>query len=286
MEFRLLGEREFPAIHETFLDAFADYEVQVDFDAGRLRRMMVRRGTELGASVGAFEDDRMVAVMATAIRDFEGTLTAYDTFTGVRPAFRGQGLAGKLFDVALEELEGRGVRRFLLEVIQSNKNAVKAYERAGFVTRRHFDCFELSAAELAGLPAPDGFEVREGADVDRQLWASWRDWSPSWQNSDASVDASIEQVVFLEAVASGDPVGGAVVVPQARDLPQIMVAPDCRRRGVGSALLAAAVRLIDPDATLRVINVEASATADQAFLRQRGAHPLPSQFEMVLEFPA
>lgn len=286
MEFRLLGESDFPAIHETFLDAFADYEVPVDFDAERLQRMMVRRGTDLGASVGAFEDDRMVAVMATAIREFEGTLTAYDTFTGVRPAFRGQGIAGRLFDVAREELQGRGVRRFLLEVIQTNEEAVKAYARAGFVTRRHFDCFEVSAAAPPGLAFPDGFAVREAARVDRQLWASWRDWSPSWQNSDASVDASIEAVVFLEAVASGDPVGGAIVVPQARDLPQIMVAPDCRRRGVGTALLAGALRLIDPDTTLRVINVEASATADQAFLRQRGARPLPPQFEMVLEFPA
>ena len=61
----------------------------VDFDFAKLERLMTRRGTDLSVSVGAFDGDRMAAVMATSVREFEGILSAYDTFTGVRPDWRG-----------------------------------------------------------------------------------------------------------------------------------------------------------------------------------------------------
>jgi ribosomal protein S18 acetylase RimI-like enzyme len=284
MELRLLAESDFPMIHETFLDAFADYAVPMDFDADRLHRLMVRRGADLSASVGAFDDGRMVAVMATAVRKFEGVLSAYDTFTGVRPEARGQGLAGRMFDVAREELAGRGVRRFVLEVLQSNTDAIKAYTRAGFSTRRILDCYEVTA-EAAPMPAvPDTVQIHAPPSIDLERWQGWRDWNPSWQNSDDSVAASVERTVHLEARVAGETIGGAILVPQARDLPQIAVAPDWRRRGVGSALLAEAMRRLESGATLRVINVDASAESDAGFFGCRATKSLPAQFEMILEF--
>ena len=93
----------------------------------------------------------MVAVMATAVREFEGILSAYDTFTGVRPNWRGRRLAGRMFEFAREQLEQRGVRRFLLEVIETNEPAIRAYERAGFTTRRRLECYELAGAFLRAV---------------------------------------------------------------------------------------------------------------------------------------
>jgi ribosomal protein S18 acetylase RimI-like enzyme len=284
MQLRLLTEDDFPAVHETFRAAFADYAVEVDFDADRLRRLMVRRGTDLTASVGAFDAGQMVAVMATGVREFEGVPSAYDTFTGVRPAWRGRRLATRMFDVAREELESRGIERFLLEVLQTNEDAIRAYTRAGFVTRRSFHCHEISAANLCGVEVPGEVRIDRVESIDRLHWEAWRDWPPSWQNSPDSVEASIEDVAWLLASAGGEAVGGAAVVPSARDLPLLAVAPALRRRGVGRALLATATRAIEDGQPLRIINVDADSEADAGFLRAAGARPLLSQFEMVLDF--
>jgi len=286
MELRFLNDGDRPAIHQTFRAAFADYAVPADFDAPLLERLMTRRGTDLSASVGAFEDGKMVAVMATAVRDFEGVPSAYDTFTGVLPDWRGQRLASRMFDTARELLAGRGIRRFVLEVIETNEGAIKAYERAGFATRRRLKCFEIPTAALRPVGPPDGVTIEPCDSAQWEHWPAWRDWSATWQNSDASVDDTVEGVEYLEARAKGWPVGYAIVVPQARDLPQLAVHPDFRRRGVGTALLAEAVRRIPDGQNLRVINIDAASVPDLAFYGATGQASLPAQLEMVLDFEA
>ena len=286
MQLRLLTEADFQAVHETFRAAFADYAVEVDFDQDRLRRLMVRRGADLTASVGAFDGEQMVAVMATGVRRFEGVPSAYDTFTGVRPAWRGQRLATRMFDVAREELQARGIERFVLEVLQTNEDAIRAYRRAGFVTRRDFHCHEIDSAGLVGPAPPKSIRIDRVPSIESHFWEAWRDWAPAWQNSLDSVHASVEEVVWLLASVDGDAIGGAAVVPVARDLPLLAVAPALRRRGVGRALLAAAAATIEGGQSLRIINVDANSGADASFFPAVGARPLLSQFEMVLDFRA
>jgi hypothetical protein len=62
------------------------------------------------------------------------------------------------------------------------------------------------------------------------------------------------------------------------------VADGWRRRGIGSALLARAARLVEPGESLRIINIDASSRPDGAFFADRASRSLPGQFEMVLEF--
>jgi ribosomal protein S18 acetylase RimI-like enzyme len=286
VEFRLLDDTDQPAIHATFLRAFSDYAVPADFDRSTLERLMVRRGTDLSASVGAFDDGNMVAVMAVAVREFERILSAYDVFTGVLPSHRGQRLAGRMFDTVRGPLVKRGVRQFLLEVIESNTGAIKAYERTGFVTRRQLNCFEVPAAALRPVGPPDGVIIERGEGPDWSNWRPWRSWPVSWQNSAASIEAAVEEVRILFAYAAGERVGYAIVVPAARDLPQLVVRPGWRRRGVGTALLAEATRQMPEEETLRVINIDATALPDLAFFARFGEASLPAQREMLLDFGA
>jgi ribosomal-protein-alanine N-acetyltransferase len=51
----------------------------------------------------------------------------------VDPAFRGQGLAGKMLDAVLIELAARGARTAFLEVRESNEAARALYRSRGFV---------------------------------------------------------------------------------------------------------------------------------------------------------
>lgn len=281
MDLRTLAEGDRPAIHQTFLAAFADYAVPANFDRPTLDRLMARRGAELGASVAAFDGTRMVAVMVTAVREHERRLSAYDVFTGVRPEYRGKQLAGRLFEAARGPLADRGANRFLLEVIRTNTAAIRAYEKSGFRIRRDLDCYELGKITAQQV---HGVELQIDNGLPDPAWCEWHEHTPSWQNSDASLRSAAEERRLIRARSAGQTVGYAVVFPDSRDLPRLAVHPGWRRRGIGRALAARAVAELDADQPLRVINVDASDTTSTAFFAGLAKADLPRQHEMVLDF--
>lgn len=107
VSYRLLGAGDRGAIHRTFNAAFADYAMPKQPPREELRRLMVRRGICYELSVGAFDGEAMVAVMATGLDRFADRAIAYDVFTGVSPPYRGRGNAGGLFRHCLPALEAR-----------------------------------------------------------------------------------------------------------------------------------------------------------------------------------
>ena len=143
MELRLLQTTDLDDVVGTFQRAFADYIVKLHLDRDALLKMMTRRGADLSLSAGAFENAEMKAVMVVALDHFDGAITAYDVFTGVVPDARGQGLAARLFDVAIPACLQRGAHRFLLEVIEDNEPAVRTYRKMGFNQRRRLRIFTL-----------------------------------------------------------------------------------------------------------------------------------------------
>ena len=59
MEIRSLADTDFDTLYETFSQAFADYEVQIN--GAQLRRMLERRGFDPRLSFAAFDGDRIAA---------------------------------------------------------------------------------------------------------------------------------------------------------------------------------------------------------------------------------
>ncbi|MFG0320126.1 MAG: GNAT family N-acetyltransferase [Planctomycetota bacterium JB042] len=274
METRFLADDDLDAVHATFLEAFSDYVVPIAPDRDQLGRMLRQRSADLALSVGAFDGGRMAGVSATGRRGDE----AYVIFTGVVPAFRGRRLAGAMFDRLLPALAEAGVRRLSLEVIRGNDRAVAAYRRAGFVVERDLACFTLARDDVVPADPPDGVTVTRRAAAGWPEWRRFRDWAPSWQHAEPSIERTEGEVVLLEAVERGRAVGAAVVLVEGAVLAGLAVAPAARRRGVGSALLAAAAAEAEP---LRILNVDASSAADAAFYPARGARPLLVQHEMA-----
>lgn len=52
---------------------------------------------------------------------------------GILPAWRGQGLGGRLLEACIIKAWGRGISRIELEARADNANAISLYERLGFV---------------------------------------------------------------------------------------------------------------------------------------------------------
>lgn len=281
VSYRLLREDDLPAIHQTFLAAFADYEMPVDRSLEQTRRMLVRRGIQYRVSVGAFEGEEMVAVMATGFGEYRGEPAAYDIFTGVTPGFRGRGIAGGMLDYAAPALARQGAERFVLEVIETNAPAVTAYERAGFETVRELSCFAIPTENIHPASPPDGVVIDPIERPDWEVLRNFWDWEPSWQNSIASVERGVDDMHVLGAFRGGKCIGYGAVEPDTGDVAQMAVARESRRQGVARALFAAMARILPPRTdTLRVLNVDAESDDDLSFYDALGADEFVRQFEM------
>ena len=280
MHIRLLHETDIDDVVTTFQRAFADYIVKVQLDHDALMHMMQRRGADLSVSAGAFVDGQMKAVMVVALGELEAVYSAYDVFTGVVPDARGQGLAARLFEAAVPACVTRGATRFVLEVIEDNKPAVRAYRKIGFRERRRLRIFAFEHR----LTSPSGVKVTMTSVDDALVTLRTRSAVPSWQNSDASIRRAGDAVMALRAEQSGRSMGSIFCVPATADVPQVHV--EAGQARVLQALLAAAQSKIEVDGPIRLVNVDASAKWLCDTLLDLGATERQGQFEMEWSLPA
>ncbi len=285
-EFRFLSKADLPDVYATFVEAFADYAVDMRYntEAGFAHRA-VKNSVDFGSSVGAYDGGRMVGFTLVGVDDWRGARCAFDAMTGIVKSHRGQGVAGKMFDAILPGLKAAGVVEFWLEVLQSNAPAIKAYRRTGFRTVREFDCFQarLDALSADGRSA-GAIEVHDVERAELPLYADWLDWQPSWENSLAAIARIPDEVLLLGARCAGDGTGVLVYYPTLSWIMCLAVARPYRRKGVAGALLCALKeRLNDAARLVKVIGVEHADDGMRRFLQQAGFEVYTSLYEMRME---
>ncbi len=270
-------------VHAAFLEAFADYSMgsPAGLSEERLLLRMRKNAVDYDLSVAAYNDGRMVGFTLIGVDAWGGRLTAYDAGTGIVPAFRGQGLARRMFDRALAPLRERGVEFFVLEVLQNNEPAIKAYRKAGFEISRELRSYVADTAAVVGRSTPRWnlrpIDVARFEDVARDA-----DWLPSFENRISAVRCLADDVTLVGAFDGEDCVGAYVYSAPLRWLLSIVVRPSHRRRGIGRALLAHAAANV-PEGVTRVaaLNVDGSDTGMQAFFAESGFAELVDQYEMT-----
>ncbi len=292
MTFRFLSPADLGEVRVAFNKAFADYFVESQLSEERLGDHLRESAVRLELSVGAFEQGEMVGLLLNGVDVWGGVLTAYDAGTGVVPAHRGRGVAGEMFRFAVPKLAESGVRRCLLEVIRENEPAIRAYRELGFEPTRELQCYKRPADPISGAGAPGAVPAsREGAGPALRiegvsapawdLWTSFWDWQPSWQNSPGAVARASGRVTVLGAFRNGRGVGYVAFIPAAGRILQLAVARDARRAGVGTRLLRSVRAQVAPDRDLTIINVDASARETAVFLMAMGFVPTVGQYEMT-----
>jgi ribosomal protein S18 acetylase RimI-like enzyme len=235
--------------------------------------MLHRRGVVWPLSLGTFADGELLGFTLTART---GT-RAYDVMTGIRRSAQDRGLVGSLFAELWPRLRAEGIEQMQLEVITSNERAVRAYERLGFVRARRLICLKWTAP-IVELAPPEGVTIRETTTLDWPTWTRWWDVEPAWPSGVATVERSEPKRMF-EARLGEDGRACGVAITCGNDLLQLAIAPEARRRGLASALLAALVQ--SSTGPLRVLNVDARAHALLAWLDRTGAQPFIEQWELT-----
>jgi ribosomal protein S18 acetylase RimI-like enzyme len=285
-DFRFLAADAFPDVYGTFVRAFSDYALDMSYmTEERMFNRAVKNGIDFEASVGAYSAEGMVGFTLIGVDRWKGAPGAFDIGTGVIERFRGMGIAKAMFDFAAPRLKEKGVERFVLEVLQENEPAIKAYEKSGFEIVREFDCLKLDFDDTEAPTAAKGDVEIRPVDRDRlSTFADALDWQPSWENNFASIRRIPDQVLLYEASRDGRPAGLLVYYPGLSWIMTIVVERSHRRQGVGSRLVKHLIEDIrDRVSDVRVVNVQRDDHGMQSLLTGHGFRRYVSQYEMELQ---
>ncbi|MFQ5604119.1 MAG: GNAT family N-acetyltransferase [bacterium] len=282
-QIHFLSEAAFTEIYHTFQDAFADYPIDMSrVNEQSLFHRAVKNGIVFESSVGVYYQGKMVGFTLIGLDRWQQELAAFDIGTGVVREHRGKGLAQKMFEYAVPFLRAKGVRKFLLEVLQDNAPAIKAYQKAGFNITREFDCFDLKIEKYRlrkGSDAPVRVETLDREELTEFI--GFLDWQPSWENSFAAIKRIPDSVLLLAALVDNEYVGLLVFYPALNWIMNLVVRDIYRRRGIASLLMNYLyLSHTHHEGHLKIVNVQSKDKGFIRFLTRCGFELYAKQFEM------
>jgi len=266
LTFRNLEGISLSRLYKTYDEAFRDYPVDLGFDEAKLQNCLDRRSCEPIHSYGAFEGEQLVGFVSNAVRMVDGEPTAYDALTGVSIHHRRKAAGKGMMEASAEHFRTMGIRRYLLEVIDTNEKAYNLYKSVGFTFSRKLDSYAMPKTDL-----PVKHEIRSIV-PDDALWAKLRtfwDHTPTWQNDIDAVKAVQDAMLVAVAYVHDEPVGYVVCGKNNCDIAQLAVAPDHRRQGIGTSLLAYILQNT-PAEKVSISNVDDRSGTLAAFLVHHG----------------
>lgn len=260
---------------EAINTAFADYIVPYQLNKEQLMAKIASENIQMEKSVGVFEEGSLIAFMMHGVREQDGHTVIYNAGTGVLPEYRGQGLVSKMYDYILPYLKECQVKKIVLEVIETNQSAIRAYEKNGFSVKRKLLCFAgkiqtNTMSNIASIQVIDNFSF----DVFESFW----DVRPSWQSDSPSMDVLKPEA--LGAFVNNELIGYLLFNPANRRLYQIAIIPTYRRKGIGTQLLARIQQQIAEE-KVQFNNVDEGAENLKLFLEKQGLIHVINQLEMI-----
>jgi len=280
-DYKTLEHTAMENIHETFIDAFSDYQVKIDLPFWKLENMLTRRGYDAKASMGAFDKEQLVGFILNGLRDWNNKKTVYDTGTGVIQNYRKQGITTTMFEKSKEILIENNIACYLLEVIKTNTAAFELYKKQGFEIVRELECFNLNKCNYK---ATSNYKVEHADDFSEEMWnevSSFWDIKPSWQNSIDSVKAVKESFIYSVVKDNDRIIGYGIVDKRTGDIPQIAIHKDYRGKGIGKSIIADLIENTEAE-KVAIINVDGSCKSMIDILLHLGFKHLVGQYEMIL----
>ena len=158
--FESLQEISLPQLAQCFNLAFSDYEQPICFTPESLKYYLTASAVDLSLSFGAFCNEALVAFILNSGGIYNGESVVFDAGTGVVPEHRGKKVFSDLFAYTDRQLKQRDIKKYYLEVLQSNRHAISVYSKKGFCVRREYAVLTASgpkqerSASVAEKPYP------------------------------------------------------------------------------------------------------------------------------------
>lgn len=275
MQLRRLTEQDTPDLLNTLNGAFADYIVPFQLNAEQLQFKMTSENIIPEWSVGVFEAERLIAFIMHGVRKEDGKIIVYNAGTGVLPEYRGKGLVSKMYDYIQPFFEENQVHQLVLEVIESNQPAIRAYEKNGFAIRRKLLCF---GGKLQTIPRINLVSIEPLHEFLWEDFQSFWDICPSWQSAVPSMDAA--KPAAFGAFIDSELVGYILFNPTNKRIYQIAVALQHRRKGIGTQLLEKIQQQLAAE-KVQFNNIDEASESLKLFLEKQGLATAINQFEMT-----
>ncbi|WET47487.1 GNAT family N-acetyltransferase [Chryseobacterium indologenes] len=274
MEFKTLANVDVEELLAVFNHSFSDYVVPFHLTKEVLVSKIATEKLDMNVSAGAFEDGRLISFILQAEKVENGKKIIYNGGTGVVPERRGKGLVRKMYDFIIPILKERNADVLLLEVIEGNEAAIRAYENLGFTKVRRLVCFKGNIN--TGFPKTNA-TIKELKELQWEKLQSFWDIEPSWQGAVFVLNPMPENFKALGAYVDENLVGYLIYNPISGKVHQIAVHKDYRNGGIGAGLFAA----IADGQPIAINNVDEASQETAAFLDKKiGLQNWLSQFEM------
>ncbi len=217
--------------------------------------------------------------MIIGVDQWQGKKTAYNSGTGVIPAFRGQRIVQQLYDAALPEFRKQGIGQCTLEVIIGNDRAIKSYQRVGFLPERRLKCF-AQKADVALEPS-DHFRIERAEKPDWERYRPLLAFTPSWESQAAAYEILKADCAIWEIYSNGEEnlAGFIIVKPGTGHVLQFGVADRPDWKLIGQQLWGHMIRSCQG---VRMNNVDSRAQKSLAILDSVGMEPTVDQWEMKM----
>lgn len=275
MTAKTLADIDIPQIAEAINQSFSDYIVPFQLNAEQLQYKIIQEDVKLDLSVGIFDGDALVGLMLHGLRKNENHLVAYNAATGIIPTYRGKGLVSKMYGFLLPKLQELQVQKMVLEVIEGNDPAIKAYQKMGYTISRKLVC-------LSGTVKVDEVQkeisIKEATTLQWNKWMSFWEIQPSWQNAIQSVENSRGICKALEAYLGNELVGYLVYNPNSKKVHQFAVSSSHRQKGTATALFHQLQQSLNGE--IYVYNIDGASPTCISFLKALGLKKKVNQLEM------
>ena len=273
MDIRTINKEDFKQLHSAFCRAFSNNAVVFnptleEFD----QRVHQKIQVDYALSASAFDGDEMIGFILHTSNLYQGLPTAFNGGTGVIPGFRNQRTGLDLYEFLLPKIASASLARILLEVIETNENAINLYRSIGFSFKRRFLCYKM-VGEIKGKST---WSVQKGTVDDMN--EDFAEFEPSFVDSRGQLLTSKENVLKVEK--DNKTIGYLVFQPSIGRISQIAVDRNHRRESVGSSLLFAASQASKKPLT--IMNIPDDEFGMQKFLNTNGFENQINQFEMEL----
>lgn len=273
MDIRLLSEEDFDQLYNTFKVAFNSNEVAFQPSREEFKHRIYKKlHMDNSISAGSYDGDELTGFILHTSALYQGIPTAYNGGTGVLPGFRNQKTAEQIYAHLLPKIQQQFLARILLEVVETNKNAISLYEKIGFSFKRRFKCYKMTKP----FKTFSEIKVFEGTMSDVNF--NFNDFEPSFIDSSEHLKRGIEKVLIAKMEHS---IAGYIVLqPHLGRISQLAVDRIHRQTGVGEALLAEAQTYAAKPLT--IMNIPDDEFGFDSFLTRCGFENQVNQYEMEL----
>ena len=263
---------------EVFNLSFSDYIVPFYLTKEQLEDKIKSDSITLEFSVGAFQDDQLIAFILHGYDLVDQLKIAYNAGTGVIPTKRGSKLTSKMYEYVLPILQANDIDKLLLEVITTNERAIKTYNNIGFKIIRELNCYK-GAINITNRK--NDFEIRKLEEYNWQKLQSFWDLKPSWQNSITALEKLKNFNISLGIYDNEKLLGYTIFNPKLKRVYQLSVDKNYRGKGAGRQLLEHIAKNYAKDVS--ATNIENTSKQTLNFMKTIGIDIFIKQYEM--EFP-